>query len=105
MEKTILGAFSEKGILLDPRAVDALTKLPNATECVDRIINDGDNRPLVLTEEDVLRYALDGDGGAGTAREAVVQPEGARKQITPVERRVIVLKDITGNSTLSLIHI
>ncbi|MCJ7488675.1 MAG: metallophosphoesterase, partial [Thermoplasmata archaeon] len=99
MEKTILGAFSEKGILLDPRAVDALTKLPNATECFDRIINDGDNRPLVLTEEDVLRYALDGDGGACTAREAVVQPEGARKQITPVERRVIVLKDITGNST------
>jgi DNA polymerase II small subunit len=99
MKKTILGHFSEKGILLEPRAIDALTKLSNAAECADRIISDGENRPLVLTEEDVLRYALDGDGGACTAREAVMQPEELRKQVTPVERRVSVLKDITGNST------
>ncbi len=95
----ILGAFSEKGILLDPGAVDALAKLPNAAECADRIINDSENRPLVLTEEDVLRYALDGDGGVCTARAAIVQPEGGSELRTPVERRVNVLKDITGNST------
>lgn len=99
MKKTILGTFSEKGILLDPRAVDALTSLPNAAECADRIINDGENRPLVLTEEDVLRYALDGDGDACTAGEAMVQPEDPGRQTPQVERRVKVLKDITGNST------
>ncbi len=99
MKKDILGTFSEKGILLDPRAIDALAKMPNAAECADRIINDGENRPLVLTEEDVLRYALGTDGGVCVVREATVRLEEDREQGAPVERKVNVLKDITGNST------
>jgi DNA polymerase II small subunit len=100
MKRKILSTFSEKGILLDPRAIDALAKLPNAAECAERIISDGRNRPLVLTEEDVLRYAQ-GDGGGGSAPSVEKEPLDMKRPVehARIERRVTVLKDITGNST------
>jgi DNA polymerase II small subunit len=88
---------------LDPKAIEALAKLPDAEACVDRIIMDGANRPLVLTEEDVLRYSAgdsdsspEGEGTASVAARAEAPPPVAPQRY---DHGVTVVKDITGNST------
>ena len=103
MKAKILKVLGEKGILLDPKAVEALAKLPDAEACAERIIRDGKNRPLVLTEEDLLRYSVEGDTCSPPPRRAA--PEDSRiedrpsQTHRPLERGVTVVKDITGNST------
>ena len=105
MKKNVLHKFSELGILLDPRAADALLRLPDAEACAERIINDVQNRPLVLTEEDVVRYASEPRRAESMNDDAPVRPHlPATVAIKRVEaerpvRDVEVLKDITGNST------
>ena len=103
MKAKILKVLGEKGILLDPKAVEALANLPDAEACAERIIRDGENRPLVLTEEDVLRYSGDGDTCSPPPGRA--SPEDSRIETRPsqthrpLEKGVTVVKDITGNST------
>ncbi len=103
MKKQILSALGEKGILLEPSAIEALARLPDAESCARRIIQDGENRPLVLTEEDVLRYAT-GTGGdeRRVPRKKVAEPPSPppqEKSPPKFEHRVTVVKEITGNST------
>jgi DNA polymerase II small subunit len=79
-----------------------LARLPDAEECARRIIDDGANRPLVLMEEDVLKYAMKGDGAA-CATKALAEKREKLEERPPepqmLERGVIVVKDITGKST------
>ncbi|UCE92036.1 MAG: DNA-directed DNA polymerase II small subunit [Methanobacteriota archaeon] len=105
MKKRILGRLGEVGILLEPKAIDALMRLPDADECVDRMVEDPGNRALILTEEDIVGYARRDDdiirgaddvlpGVEGAADKAAEQGAGRLKPGT-----VKVIKDITGNST------
>ena len=105
MKKSILSMFGEKGILLDPKAIDVLMGLSDAEGCAKRIINDSKNRPLVLTEEDVAKYAdADPDAAVKPARMPAARGRPRTPPATPAmqpapPRGVKVLKDITGNST------
>lgn len=98
MKRTILRALTEKGILADPDALDALAKLPNAMECVRAILDDGENRPLVLSRTDVENYVsrLADRGSTSLAKRLA---RDVAEESTPQPRTITVLKDITGNST------
>lgn len=97
MKKRILRLLTDKGVLVDPEAAEALSRLADPMMCVDRILSDAENRPLILSKEDVDSYA------GCVARPPPVQaprpspapvraPESARPAIR-------VIKDITGDST------
>ena len=99
MRKGILRLFSDKGILVDPDAADLLVTAPNAMECVDTILSDYANRPLVLTRTDIENYLT---FKPLSIKPAVVEAasETPRPQVANAEiGRVTILKDITGNST------
>jgi DNA polymerase II small subunit len=97
MKKSILRLFNDKGILVDPDAADALAEVRDPMKCAKLILEDEANRPLVLTRADVENYAacLETDR---PAPKAVPTEERAETPIVPT-RDIIVLKDITGNST------
>jgi DNA polymerase II small subunit len=95
MKKRILKMFEEKGILVEPDAIDALVQAPDAIKCANAILNDS-NRPLVLTKTDVDEYLT-------------CQP---KKEFSPPKSEMVaksehlesagdlkILKDITGDST------
>ncbi len=91
--------FSEKGILVDPDAADALTKLKDPMQCATLILGDEVNRPLVLTRADVENYAeciSKSSVAHGVATGAVAAGPGPG--VKP-SNGIRVLKDITGNST------
>lgn len=99
MKKSILRLLSDKGILVDPDAADALAQLDDPMKCADLILEDGANRPLVLTKGDVENYAacLSKRPTASEASTISRSPsEGSKKLLS---EEVVVLKDITGNST------
>ncbi len=105
MKKRILGRLGEVGVLLEPKAIDALMRLSDADECIDRIINDAGNRALVLAEEDIVAYARRDPPPAGPPHDPVPRQRTGGEGV-PVPRRggigsgsVKVVKDITGNST------
>ena len=98
MRKSILRMFSDKGILVDPDAADALAKVPDPMKCAKLILEDDANRPLVLTRADVENY----DACIGKER---TSPKTIPKKYSaalsppvPVDY-IVILKDITGNST------
>ncbi|HEX9907592.1 MAG TPA: DNA-directed DNA polymerase II small subunit [Thermoplasmata archaeon] len=100
MRKGILKAFSEKGILIDPDAAELLSRSQNPMECVNIILRDHENRPLVLTRTDVENYLT------CTPRRELVRPEDAASPVStevrrtpPPEDGIRILRDITGNST------
>ena len=98
MKKSILRLLSDKGILVDPDAADALAQLDDPMKCANLILEDGVNRPLLLTKEDVENYSacMSKPPAALKAPAISRRPlDGAKK---PSEE-VVVLKDITGNST------
>lgn len=105
MKKRVLKALTEKGILVEPDALDALARAPDAMRCVQLIVDDRDNRPLVLTKADVENYM-----------ECLSEKEPPRREDVPVEQAATrpagnapvhsespsemkILKDITGDST------
>src|SRR4030042_914354 len=51
MKKRILQLLTEKGILVDPEAAEALSRLQDPMACVDRILKDAENQPLILSRE------------------------------------------------------
>lgn len=97
--------FSEKGILLDPKAVEVLMNLSDPENCAKKIVGDLQSRPLVLTEEDVLKYARSSpkiERESSRVEMGDIAPTTAGRppeDEPPPSREVIVLKDITGNST------
>jgi DNA polymerase II small subunit len=98
MKKNILRMFSDKGILVDPDAAEALAHVEDPMGCAELILGDDANRPLVLTREDVENYA------ACIQKDPVPQKTVAKnvegEPLPPVQTEgVIILKDITGNST------
>ncbi|MCU0860419.1 MAG: DNA-directed DNA polymerase II small subunit [Thermoplasmata archaeon] len=99
MKKRILQLLTDKGVLVDPEAADALSRLKDPMACVERILNDAGGRPLILSKEDVDNYA-------SCAKAPDPRPEPAKERAPerahatkakPAEVRV--LKDITGDST------
>ena len=88
---------------MDPKAVEALASLPDAEACAERIIGDGENRPLVLTEEDVLRYSVEEQACSPSPKSDAPESSGVEEASSqtrqPLRKGVTVVKDITGNST------
>ncbi|OGS42581.1 MAG: hypothetical protein A3K67_02340 [Euryarchaeota archaeon RBG_16_62_10] len=100
MRKRILKLFGEKGILADPEAIDALSKAPDPMACVDAILRDSGNRPLVLTKADVDNYlACIPAKGISPTPEKARAPTDHHKEAAKPPGEIVVLKDITGNST------
>ncbi|MDH3364590.1 MAG: DNA-directed DNA polymerase II small subunit [Thermoplasmata archaeon] len=105
MKKSFLNTFGEKGILLDPSAIEILMGLRDAEECAERIIKDSGNRPLVLTKEDIARYAcadpasVENSARRGHDRDTARTTSVGASRLPAPTRGVKVLKDITGNST------
>jgi len=97
MSRSITRALAEKGILVDPGAAEALALLPDADDCLRRILDDP-NRPLVLTKVDVDTYAASAETVAPKVAEKPlplrVPPHAPRS-----DGGIRVLKDITGEST------
>ena len=99
MKKRILKLLTDKGVLVDPEAAEALSELKDPMECVNRILKDAENRPLILSREDVNNYAA---GAEGSAPLKAAPPKAAAEG--PVVRKpaplpVRIVKDITGDST------
>ena len=101
MKKGILKLLSDKGILIEPDAADLLAKAPDAKACMDRILEDTDNRPLVLTKGDVQGYLQCAPENKPVRAKTMDPP----KAVPPGERLaaplegIRVVKDITGDST------
>jgi len=91
MKRGILKKFADNGILVDPEAIEALEKDPDALKRVDMILQDADHRPLVLTKADLEEYT---SGGVKTAAPAAVEHTPMKRAAT-----ISVLKDVTGKST------
>ena len=93
MKKQILQRLTEKGVLVDPEAAEALSRLSDPMACVERILKDAENRPLILSKEDVDGY---------TGCPAVPAPTPGTRQPTmgkTTKSEIRVVKDITGDST------
>ncbi|MBN1678087.1 MAG: DNA-directed DNA polymerase II small subunit [Candidatus Thermoplasmatota archaeon] len=105
MKNRVLGALTEKGILVEPDALNALVQAPDAMRCVQLISDDHENRPLILTRTDVESYleCLSTErppkAGKKTVERPVTRsPEKAAGQPSPASG-MRILKDITGDST------
>lgn len=103
MRKSILKTFAEKGILADPDAVDAISRLPEATKCVNAILQD-ENRPLVLTRSDVENYltcvpSIHPASLKRPKKEEEPLPDVGTTQGKGPSGEITILKDITGDST------
>ena len=99
MKKRILQLLTEKGVLVDPEAAEALSGLKDPMACVESILNDADGRPLILTKEDVGDYA---SCARKPAPERVQEEGPAPRRVAaarPPAREVRVIRDITGDST------
>jgi DNA polymerase II small subunit len=105
MKKRVLRTLTEKGILVEPDALDALVNAPNAMGCVQLITGDDENRPLILTKSDVESYLECLSGGRlseGPTRPTVRSMPGPPMKASPQPKprpEMKVLKDITGDST------
>lgn len=100
MKRTILRMLTENGILVDPDAAEALAGLPDAMACAKSILDDREHRPLVLTRADVESYVacLHAEKPTAKRHARMDAKEGAEEHL-PEPGEVVVLKDITGNST------
>ena len=99
MKKRILKMFTEKGILVDPDALDALAKSDDAIKCVTIILEDP-SRPLVLTKSDVDIYlACQATPKPSEPKTSNAAPIGHVTSSRAGPQEVKVLKDITGDST------
>jgi len=100
MKKRILKVFEDKGILVDPDAVEELLKSKDTKKCVDTILSDPE-RPLVITKSDVQYYLTCGPMKQKPAPELRTPPAPKREEPSfevPVGD-IKILKDITGDST------
>ena len=98
MRKKILRMFTERGILVDPSAAEALASLPDAITCAKFILDD-ENRPLVLTKADVENYASCLSKTPSPPIAKRIEPSTPVPSPPEPQAEVKVLKDITGNST------
>ncbi len=100
MKKRILKVLEEKGILADPDAIEELTNSKDAMKCVDAILSDPD-RPLVITAEDVRAYLACKPAKRPPAHQpkAAPVPEAAPPSPNTEPGKVVIVKDITGDST------
>jgi len=99
MKKRILKILSEKGILAEPEAIDALANSPNASKCIDAILQNPEDRPLVLTKADVERFM---EKASGPRAKTATKPRVvATPQPTPPAHahEIKIVKDVTGDST------
>lgn len=99
MKNSILRMFNDRGILVDPDAADALAKLPEPERCAKIILDDEANRPLVLTKADVENYAACLEKNTGSHKPIIKGDRAKAASPTVLAGEVVVLKDITGNST------
>ena len=99
MKKRILKMFNDKGILVEPDAIEILVGVSDAMECVNAILQDSD-RPLVLTKTDVLNYlSCKPEPGPAQPKAAAAHTTQNPKERKEPERKVKILKDVTGDST------
>lgn len=98
MKDSILRLFNDKGILLDRDAADALSRVKDPMRCASIILEDDANRPLVLTREDVENYAACLEKKHPGHSMAEIEENPSEAPLT-ADEDIIVLKDITGNST------
>ena len=99
MKKRILQLLTEKGVLVDPEAAEALSRLKDPMACVESILNDADGRPLILTKEDVGDYASCARKPAPEKAPEEVRAPGRVAAARPPACEVRVIRDITGDST------
>jgi DNA polymerase II small subunit len=103
MKKKVLQLLTDNGILADPEAADLISRLPDPVGCVEAILKEPMNRSLILTKEEALEFARKFEGPAKEpdVREVAPFPE-ERTRTRPVaqeDRKVIITRDITGDST------
>ncbi|OGS55416.1 MAG: hypothetical protein A3K60_05265 [Euryarchaeota archaeon RBG_19FT_COMBO_56_21] len=99
MKKRILKIFEDKGILLDPGAIDELSAAKDAMKCVDAILSDPE-RPLVVTKADVQYYlTCQPVKPKATPPKTAPEPRVALPSIEAEPGEIRILKDITGDST------
>lgn len=99
MKKRILQLLTDQGVLVDPEAAEALSRLSDPMACVRLILSDAANRPLILSKGDVDGYASSvcSPGLVPAAEPATV------RSVTPAlqkaELGIRVVRDVTGDST------
>lgn len=105
MKKRVLGALTEKGILVEPDALNALVRAPDAMRCVQLISDDHENRPLILTRADVESYLeclstkKAPKAGEKTAECPLAHSPAKAAGHSVPSSGMKILKDITGDST------
>ncbi len=98
MRKRILKMFTDRGILLDPSAVEALEAAPDPLECAKRIIGDSGNRALILSSADIERYC-EPASAPPLARPTKTSAKVTKTEQSRPQKGVTVVKEITGDST------
>jgi len=100
MKKRILKVLSEKGILAEPEAIDALANSQNAMKCVEAILQESPDRPLVLTKADVEQFIQCAPRQhLGSSKAPKDETRLASVPDSAHARDIRILKDITGDST------
>jgi len=96
MRRRVLEALSQRGILIEPDAVEFLCRQPNAMQLVENILYRPDGGPPMIIALGDLESVLKNQVIAPMAdlnlmTKATIKPEAARN--------VLIKKDVTGNST------
>lgn len=99
MKNQILRMFEDKGILVDPDALDALASSADAMKCANIILDDP-SRPLVLTRSDVENYLTCQPAPMPSGPKISKVSSVGNEEMPDIEPpEVRILKDITGDST------
>ncbi len=101
MKKRVLRILSEKGILADPEAIEFLAESSDPEQCVEMVLKDPKDRPLVLTKADmerILSCSPEQSPDSGDEYPDHARDVSMAKSNLPVQE-IKVIKDITGDST------
>ncbi len=96
MRRRVLEALSQRGILIEPDAVDLLCRQPNAIQLVENMLYRAENGPPMILALGDLESVLKSEDRTLTPDLNLIIKTKIEKEETG---KIKVLKDITGNST------
>lgn len=98
MKGRVLRALSDRGILLELKAVEYLLATPDPMEVANRLIARGEERPMILTVDAVRALTAEPQASPASGLPEMTTLTRAAPSNSP-KSEFHILKDVTGNST------